>query len=404
MTQHSEVSGSGPADDAPVAKAPVRVLAAVDKFKGTLTAAQVAEHLAAGIRAVRPDAEVHALPIADGGEGTVEAALAAGYERVTVTVTGPTGQPVEADFAIRESESIAVIEMASASGLGVLPGGTKAPLLADSRGTGDLIAAALDRGCRTVVLGIGGSAGTDGGAGMLQALGAHVLDADGRPVGPGGAALASASSVDLTDLDARIDGVEVILASDVDNPLTGSHGAAAVYGPQKGATPGDVDSLDAAMAHWATLLEQARGGDAVGASERPGAGAAGGVGFGASVGLRARFRPGVDEVLDLVGFDAALDGVDLVITGEGSLDAQSLHGKAPVGVARRAGDVPVVAVAGVVAVSPDELAAAGIDRAYALSEVEPDLDRCLTQAGAVLEELAAVVARDWLTGPATNEE
>lgn len=388
------------------ARAPVRVLAAVDKFKGTLSAAEVAEHLSRGIRAARPDVAVRALPVADGGEGTVSAALAAGFDRRTATVCGPTGEPVAADFAVRDG--VAVIEMAAASGLGVLPGGRADARGATSRGTGELVAAALDAGCTTVVLGIGGSASTDGGAGMLQALGARVVDGSGADVGPGGAALAAAASVDLSGLDSRLVRTTVVLASDVDNPLTGEHGAAAVYGPQKGATADDVRALDAALAHWAQLLESALGEGAEGAEGMaltPGAGAAGGVGFGAVAALGAQFRPGVDVVLDLVGFDDAAVGTSLVVTGEGSLDAQSLHGKAPVGVARRAAarGVPVVAVAGRVLVGSAELAGVGIMRAYALTDVEPDVQRCLTQAGEVLEELAGELARDWFGEPGEGE-
>lgn len=362
---------------APVEHVGPWVLAAVDKFKGTLTAAQVAHHLAVGLRSASPDVRVRSLPVADGGEGTVAAAVAAGFRPVRVTVTGPTGEPVPADLAVRDGT--AVVEMAAASGLAALPGGVPDPRGATSAGTGDLLAAALDAGCRQVVLGVGGSAGTDGGAGMLVALGARVVDRHGRPLPRGGAALAEAHAVDLSGLDPRLAEVDLVLATDVDNPLLGPEGAAAVYGPQKGASAEDVAEL----------------------ADAAGAGAAGGVGFAALAALAARPCSGVDVVLDLVGFDDALVGVDLVVTGEGSLDEQSLHGKAPVGVARRAAarGVPVVAVAGRVALRPAELAAAGIRQAYPLTAVEPDLTRCLEQAGPVLERLGALVAADWLPAP-----
>lgn len=384
---------------APVEHVGPWVLAAVDKFKGTLTAAQVAHHLAVGLRSASPDVRVRSLPVADGGEGTVAAAVAAGFRPVRVTVTGPTGEPVPADLAVRDGT--AVVEMAAASGLAALPGGVPDPRGATSAGTGDLLAAALDAGCRQVVLGVGGSAGTDGGAGMLVALGARVVDRHGRPLPRGGAALAEAHAVDLSGLDPRLAEVDLVLATDVDNPLLGPEGAAAVYGPQKGASGEDVAELDRALARWAELVVRAVGPTAAGAADAAGAGAAGGVGFAALAALAARPCSGVDVVLDLVGFDDALVGVDLVVTGEGSLDEQSLHGKAPVGVARRvaARGVPVVVVAGRVALRPAELAAAGIRQAYPLTAVEPDLTRCLEQAGPVLERLGALVAADWLPAP-----
>lgn len=238
----------------------VRVLIAADKFKGSLTAVQVADHVTAGIRRARPGAVVAALPVADGGEGTVDAALAAGFEERRVEVTGPLGIPVTARFALRQGT--AVVEMAQASGLARLPAGTFAPLTATSHGTGELIAAALDAGARTIVLGVGGSACTDGGAGMLTALGAALLDADGDPVAQGGGPLRELVSADLSGLDGRLRSVEIVLASDVDNPLTGPKGAAAVYGPQKGADPADVEALDAALEHFALTLERSEGAQA----------------------------------------------------------------------------------------------------------------------------------------------
>ncbi|WP_437441422.1 glycerate kinase, partial [Streptomyces aureus] len=222
------------------------VLVAADKFKGSLTAVQVAERVTAGLRRVIPELTVETLPVADGGDGTVAAAVAAGFERREVQVTGPLGEQVTAAFALRDTT--AVVEMAEASGLQLLPAGVFAPLTATTYGSGELLRAALDAGATTVVFGVGGSATTDGGAGMLAALGARFLDASGAPVGPGGAALADLATADLTGLDPRFASVDLILASDVDNPLTGPKGAPAVYGPQKGATPDDVRTLDAALA------------------------------------------------------------------------------------------------------------------------------------------------------------
>ncbi len=366
----------------------MRVLIAADKFKGSLTAVEVAERLEAGLRKAAPGLVVESVPVADGGDGTVDAAVAAGFDRRLVRVTGPLGEPVTAAYALRDGT--AVVEMAEASGLRHLAPGVFAPLTATTFGTGEMLRAALDAGARTIVLGVGGSATNDGGAGMLVALGARLLDGRGEPVRPGGAALAGLASADLSGLDPRLASTEIVLASDVDNPLLGPKGAAAVYGPQKGATREDVTTLDAALAHYARVL------GAGAAAEAPGAGAAGGVGFGALVGLRASFRPGVQVLLDMLGFAEALARADLVITGEGSLDEQTLHGKAPAGVAAaaRARDVDVVAVCGRLTLPAAALAAAGIRRAYALTGLEPDPARCMAEAGPLLERLAGDIARD----------
>lgn len=376
---------------------PARVLVAADKFKGSLTAVQVAERVTAGLRRVVPEAAVETLPVADGGDGTVAAAVAAGFERREVRVTGPLGDELTAAYALRDGT--AVVEMAEASGLQRLPEGVFAPLTATTYGTGELLRAALDAGARTIVLGVGGSATTDGGAGMLTALGARLLDAAGRPAGPGGGALRDLATADLSGLDTRLATTEIVLASDVDNPLTGPKGAAAVYGPQKGAAPEDVRTLDAALAHYATLLERAVGPGAAGLALAPGAGAAGGIGYGALVGLGAGFRPGIEVMLDVLGFAPALARATLVITGEGSLDEQTLHGKAPAGVASaaRAAGVEVVAVCGRLTLPPHALHRAGIARAYALTDLEPDPAVCMAQAGPLLERLAEEIAREKLT-------
>ncbi|GHE68400.1 glycerate kinase [Streptomyces longispororuber] len=373
------------------------VLIAADKFKGSLTAVAVAERVTAGLRGVVPDLPVRALPVADGGDGTVDAAVAAGFERREVRVTGPLGTEVVAAYALREGT--AVVEMAEASGLQRLPDGVFAPLTATTYGTGELIRAALDAGARTLVFGVGGSATTDGGAGMLAALGARFLDAAGQPVAPGGGPLRDLASADLSGLDARLAEAEIVLASDVDNPLTGPKGAPAVYGPQKGASPEDVAALDAALAHYAQVLAGTAGPRALEYAEAPGAGAAGGIGYGALVGLGASFRPGIEVMLDVLGFGPALAGAQLVITGEGSLDEQTLHGKAPAGVAAaaRAAGVEVIAVCGRLALPPSALGTAGIRRAYALTDIEPDPARCIAEAGPLLERLAGNIARDYVT-------
>ncbi|MEU1053932.1 glycerate kinase [Streptomyces sp. NPDC005876] len=372
-----------------------RVLVAADKFKGSLTAVEVAERVTAGLRRVAPDVTVEALPVADGGDGTVAAAVAAGFERREVRVAGPLGAEVTAAFALRDGT--AVVEMAEASGLQRLPAGVLAPLTASTYGSGELLRAALDAGARTIVFGVGGSATTDGGAGMLSALGARFLDARGEPVPPGGGGLAELASADLSGLDPRLSGVELVLASDVDNPLTGPKGAPAVYGPQKGASPDDVAALDAALDRFAKVLEGAVGARAAEYAASPGAGAAGGIGYGALL-LGARFRPGIEVMLDVLGFGPAVERAGLVITGEGSLDEQTLHGKAPAGVAAaaRAAGKEVVAVCGRLALPAEALGRAGIRRAYPLTDVEPDVTVCIADAGPILERVAEQIGRDFL--------
>ncbi|GGM64644.1 glycerate kinase [Thermopolyspora flexuosa] len=369
------------------------VVIASDKFKGSLTAAEVAEHVAAGLG---PRVRTVAVPVADGGDGTVDAVVSRGLTRVRVEVPGPTGEPVTAAYAWRPAAPdgdgpVAVIELAEASGLRRLPAGP-APLTASSHGTGVLIGHALRRGARRIVLGLGGSACTDGGAGMLQALGVRLLDEAGRDLPPGGAALRRLARIDVSGLRA---GAEVVVASDVDNPLLGPHGAAAVYGPQKGASPADVAVLEEGLSRFARVAARTVGeGDGVPYAERPGAGAAGGVGFAAMAFLGARIEPGIRYLLGVLGFDALLDGARLVITGEGSLDEQTLRGKAPAGVAEAAGrrGVPVIAVCGRRTLDDDRLRAAGIRAAYALTDLEPDPDVCIAHAGPLLERLAARIA------------
>ncbi|MFF9484936.1 glycerate kinase [Streptomyces sp. NPDC014676] len=373
-----------------------RVLVAADKFKGSLTAVEVAERVTAGLRRVVPDLVVEALPVADGGDGTVAAAVAAGFERREVRVAGPLGDEVTAAYALRGDT--AVVEMAEASGLQRLPAGVFAPLTASTYGSGELLRAALDAGARSIVFGVGGSATTDGGAGMLSALGARFATADGEPVTPGGGGLAELVSADLSGLDRRLGEVELVLASDVDNPLTGPKGAPAVYGPQKGASPEDVEALDAALTHFAKVLEETVGARAAEYAVAPGAGAAGGIGYGALL-LGAGFRPGIEVMLEVLGFAPALERADLVITGEGSLDRQTLHGKAPAGVAAaaRAAGKEVVAVCGRLALPPEVLGRAGIRRAYALTDLEPDVAACIADAGPILERTAERIARNFLS-------
>ncbi len=384
----------------PIAPPDGTVVIAADKFKGSLAAAEVAERVAAGLARGGFTGTAVAVPVADGGDGTVAAALGAGFRRAEAKVHGPAADLVTAGYALRDQ--VAVIEAAQACGLTLLPPGRLAPLTATSRGVGELILAARRAGARRIVLGVGGVATTDGGAGMLQALGARLTDEAGRELPPGGGPLARLAAVDLAGL-ADLSDVQFLLASDVDNPLLGPAGAAAVYGPQKGASRDQVPLLEAGLRRWADLAEA--GAAEPGAvpwpvRDAPGAGAAGGLGFAALLFLRARMRPGIELLLDLAGFGTRLDGARLVITGEGSLDAQTLHGKAPVGVARAAAahqpPVPVVAVAGRCTLTAAQLRAAGIARAYPLTGIEPDPARCMAQAGPLLELLAARIAADWL--------
>jgi glycerate kinase len=380
---------------------PGHVVVAPDKFKGSLGAAGVAGAVADGLRAAVPGLDAREHPVADGGDGTVEAALSAGFTRHEVRCTGPTGEPVLAALAVRDR--VAVVELAEASGLRRLPG-RPAPTTATSRGTGELVRAALDLGCTTVVLGLGGSACTDGGAGMAQALGGRLLDAAGAELSPGGAPLADLDRLDLSGFDPRVAGTSFVVASDVDNPLLGLHGAAAVYGPQKGASPAQVAQLDAALTRWAVVARAATGVDGAGV---PGAGAAGGVGFAAIVFLGAELRSGIEYLLDLLQVRAAIEGARLVVTGEGSLDEQTLRGKAPAGVAAaaRAAGVPAVAVAGRSTLAASALRSAGIAKAYVLSDLEADPGRSMREAAPLLRALAGRIAADWLGGnPHTRGE
>ena len=347
---------SGPAAGGAGFDGAATVVIAPDSFKGSLTSVQVARALADGWLRARPGDTVELAPLADGGEGTLVAIEASGgWDRRTVTARGPLGRPVEASWLIAGDGHRAMVELASASGLSRLSPDQLDALHASTYGTGEVIRAVLDAGVRHIVLGVGGSATSDGAAGILLALGARLLDASGSELRgasgapPGGADLAGVSSVDLSGLDPRLGEVELRIACDVTNPLLGPRGAAATYGPQKGASPEEVATLDAALAHWADVLELATGRRE---RESSGAGAAGGTTFGLAC-LTDRLRsfetvPGVDLVIDETGLDARLAAADLVITGEGRIDAQTAFGKTALGVARRAASagVPCIAVGG----------------------------------------------------------
>lgn len=387
------MTGTAPGDETGPGARTEHVLVACDKFKGTLSARDVATCIADGLRAVMPGVSVVAVPVADGGDGTLIAVEEAGFEAVPVTVEGPTGEAVVTRYAARER--VAVVELADACGLGRLPGGRPSPLEASSRGVGQVLAAALSAGYRDIVLAIGGSASSDGGAGMMSALGAVLRDRDGRELPPGGGALTDLETLDLSAIHPALADAQIVLACDVDNPLLGAQGAVAVYGPQKGVTDATADRLEEGLRRWAELVGTATGQDH---SESPGAGAAGGVGFAALAFLNARMRPGIELLLDTVGFEDKLRGARLVITGEGSLDEQTLYGKTPAGVARaaKAGGVRVVAVCGQSSLAVDQTRAAGIERVFALTDLEPDPEVCMAQAGPLLTSLAGEVAHAYL--------
>ena len=371
----------------------MRIIVAPDSFKGSVSALGVAEAMERGIHAVFPGTEVVKVPIADGGEGTVEALVAATGGRLLHTeVRGPLGEPVRAHWGISGDGSTAFIEMASASGLPLVPKDRRDPRVTSTFGTGELMKAALDAGLRKLVIGIGGSATNDGGTGMARALGIRFLDAEGRDLPEGGAALARLARIDLSGLDARLAEASVLVACDVDNPLCGPRGASAVYGPQKGATPEMVQELDAALGVFAGVAQAATGRDV---ALLPGAGAAGGLGAGLLFFTPASLRPGVSIVLETTGFEALAQGADLVITGEGRTDFQTAMGKAPVGVAavaKRHG-VPVVCIAGGLGDGADDVLLHGID-ALATAVPQPmTLEACMDQGASLVEAATARACR-----------
>lgn len=366
---------------------PRRVLVAPDKFKGSLTAVEAAEAIARGLRRSLPSVMVDTLPFADGGEGTVDAVVAAGGTRHTATVSGPDGEPVSAHWALLGRT--AVIEMAQASGLQLTRPSPARAASADTHGTGELISAALDAGVETIVVGVGGSATTDAGAGALRALGVRFLDEAGRDVEPGGFGLRGLAAIDSSRLDPRLAGTGVVLCSDVANPFCGPGGAAVVFGPQKGADATTVAELDVGLARFADVVRSATGVD-LRALEWGGAG--GGIAGGLRAFLGAEARDGVDVLAELVDLDARLARTDLVVVGEGSLDSQSVLGKAPVGVAKRAQrlGVPAIAICGRTDFGPRELAAQGIAEIVAVTDLAPSMEQALTRAAEYVEQATAL--------------
>lgn len=376
----------------------MRIVIAPQSLKGSLTAAEAGLAIAQGVQAVYPDAEVVVVPVADGGEGTVQALVdATGGEIVWQTVTGPLGEPVTAFFGILGDEQTAVIEMASAAGLPLVPPERRDPRITTTYGVGELILAALDRGCRRFIIGIGGSATNDGGAGMVQALGASLLTSDGTPIARGGAALATLAQISTDTLEPRLRECAVEVACDVNNPLCGPMGASAVYGPQKGATPEMVLQLDAALAHYAGIIERDIG---LSVAAIPGAGAAGGLGAGLLAFLHAALRPGAQIVLEAVQLEAQLHATDLVITAEGQLDAQTAYGKsvgAVAALAKRYG-IPVLAIAGGLGDGYDGVYALGIDAIAVLTSGPMTLPYAMEHAAELMCDTTERALRAILLG------
>jgi glycerate kinase len=375
----------------------MRIVIAPNAFKGSLTAFEAAEAIAEGIRAALPDAEMVLVPIADGGDGTVDALVAATRgERRTLRVRGPLGDPVDAEYGLIDGGSTAVIEMAKAAGLALVPPGKRDPRITTTYGVGELLQRAYDEGARRFIVGIGGSATNDGGAGMAQALGYHLLDENGQELRPGGLALKRLARIHVGGAHANWKQAEVDVACDVTNPLTGPSGASAVYGPQKGATPEMVADLDAALKHFAEIIRRDLGVDV---EQLPGAGAAGGLGAGLVAFTGARLRPGAEMVMEALHLDDRLAGATLVITGEGRLDSQTARfGKGPAAVARHAhqAGIPVIALGGSIA---DEAELRLLFDGLEATVVEPGpLDAAIAQARPLLVRAATRAMRLLLTG------
>ena len=371
----------------------LRIVVAPDSYKGSVSALGVAQAMERGILRVFPDAEVRKIPIADGGEGTVEALVTAtGGELRQAKVTGPLGEQLMAHWGLLGDGRTAVIEMAAASGLPLVPAEKKNPRITTTCGTGELIRAALDAGLRKIIIGIGGSATNDGGTGMARALGVRFTDPDGQELPDGGAALARLHRIDLSGLDPRLQDTEITVACDVDNPLCGPRGASAVFGPQKGASPEIVAELDAALGHFAAIAQQATGRQV---AELPGAGAAGGLGAGLMFFTRAKLKPGVEIVLDAVGFADVVTDAAFVVTGEGRTDFQTAFGKAPVGVAKVAKQfkVPVFCISGGLGEGADDVLAQGIDAVMSICDRPLTLDDCMSAGSTLIESATTRLCR-----------
>lgn len=370
-----------------------RYLCAPDSFKESLTAMEAARAMAQGIENADHDAEVRCLPMADGGEGTARALVdATGGSMRAVPVHDPLGRPVEGHFGLLADGTTAVVETAEASGLALLEAKERNPLIASSYGTGELMLAAVRSGAKRIIVGLGGSATNDAGAGLLQALGVRLLDKNGNDLAHGGAALANLTTIDISTMDPALKNVAITAACDVTNPLTGPTGASAVFGPQKGASKDDVATLDAALAHFAQVIESQLG---VAVNDVPGAGAAGGIGAALKGFLNAEFRPGIAIVIEQSGLDAAAQWADVVFTGEGSIDFQTKFGKTPAGVAETAKrhGKPVIAVAGHIGTGIDELHEVGIDAVFGIAPGAASLSELLADAAANVTRTTEQIVR-----------
>ena len=346
----------------------MKIVVAPDSFKGSLTAVEVADAIEQGVREIFPEAEIVKIPMADGGDGTVQCLVnATGGEILREKVTDPLGNEVLASYGILGDKKTAVIEMAEASGLTLVPENKRNPLITTTYGTGQLIKIALDQGCRKMIIGIGGSATNDGGAGMVQALGVKLLDKDEEELGFGGGELKKVFRIDTKYLDNRLSETKVIVASDVSNPLCGPKGASWIYGPQKGATPEIIEELDESLAHFAEIIKRDLNKEV---KDVPGAGAAGGLGASLMAFLDAELKPGIEIIIEIVKLEQVIKGADLVITGEGKIDSQTIYGKAPIGVARIAKkyNIPVIAVAVIISADADIVHQYGIDALIKISE------------------------------------
>ncbi|TGG93583.1 glycerate kinase [Natronospirillum operosum] len=370
----------------------MKIVISPDSFKESLSAMEVAMAIRSGFQKAWPNAEYCLLPVADGGEGTVQTLVdALGGYQLSVPVTGPCGSPVEAAFGLVEEGRTAVIEMAAASGLEMTPIAHRDAGTTTSFGTGELIRAALDQGVSRIILGLGGSATNDGGAGMLQALGCDLSDSAGAPIGPGARGLGDLSNMGLSALDPRLQGVRFDVACDVTNPLVGPQGATAVFGPQKGVTAADIPRFDGHLRHFGMLLEQVTGHAVL---DAPGAGAAGGMGAALLAVVGASLQPGIDIVTQALRLPELIRQADLVITGEGRMDSQSIQGKAPIGVARLAqqAGVPVIGIAGALADDTTVLTSNGFDAVFACTQRPMPLAEALTDASQRLESVAGNIA------------
>lgn len=366
----------------------MKFVIAPDSFKESLSAWEACQAIGRGLGRVFPEAELVYVPMADGGEGTVQSLVDATSGRIVrTTVTGPLGTPVEGFYGVLGDGKSAVIEMAAASGLALVPPTQRNPLVTTTRGMGELILSALNEGVETIILGLGGSATNDGGAGMAQALGVRLLAEDGTEIGDGGGEVGRIAHIDLSGVDPRLAKVKFVAACDVDNPLIGERGASAVFGPQKGATPEIVKQLDANLAHYAAKMREDVGCDV---AFMPGAGAAGGLGAGVVAFLQAELKRGVDIVIDATGLADHAVGADVVITGEGKIDGQTIYGKTPIGVAKTAKlhGVPVIGIAGTLAAGHEVVHEHGIDMVFTIVPGVTTLEEALLQAADNMERTA----------------